>query len=276
MAADELKLTSNWPGKTELEKLTVASLPLFISAATICRFVSDWHLSSLRELLQKALETTRDVHTSRLSGFYSLVLEQQTIGRSESERSDIIESFCLVVGSIITLANPLSKRALAKLLGVNVGAVVARLNVLQSVLDVPEDLDIPVRLLHLSFRDFLVPERRGFWVNEELTHKKLAKGCLRIMIQGLEENICHLPFPGTSRLELNERSVKHYIPPELEYACLYCVYHQTSVKHAPDDYQQVDDLLKPHLLHCLEVMSLIGRSEDILNRLEDLASWLEV
>ncbi|KAJ5622611.1 hypothetical protein N7528_005843 [Penicillium herquei] len=275
MAADELKLTPNWPSQTELEKLTITSFPLFISAATICRFVSDWHLGGPRELLQKALETTRDVHTSRLSGFYSLVLEQQTINRSESEKSDIMESFCLVVGSIITLANPLSKRALAKLLSVNVGAVVARLNVLQSVLDVPEDLDLPIRLLHLSFRDFLVTERRGFWVDEKLTHKKLAKCCLRVMFKALKANICNLPFPGTSRSELDGRSVKRYIPPELEYACLYWVYHQTSLKHEADDYQQVDDLLKAHLLHWFEVMSLIGRSEDILNRLRDLASWLE-
>lgn len=150
--AEELKLAKFWPSKAEIMKLTLAASPLFISAATICRFVSDSYLGSPRGLLRKALETTSDVHSSRLSGFYSLVLEQQTTNRSEQERNDIIESFRLIIGSIITLAIPLSQRALALLLGVDVGAVDARLRVLHSVLDVPDDLDLPVKVSSIISR----------------------------------------------------------------------------------------------------------------------------
>lgn len=275
-AVEDLKLKANWPDNADLTKLAIAASPLFISAATICRFVSDSWLGSPRELLRRALQATGDVHNSRLAGFYSLVLEQQTANRSENEKNSIIESFRLVVGSIITLATPLSQRTLAFLLGVGIGAVDARLRVLHSVLDVPEDLDLAVRLLYLSFRDFLVTEKTQFLVNEELTHDNLARNCLRVMNENLKENICHLPFPGTYRSELDRRTIESHIPPELEYACLYWVHHQVAVKHTPRDYRQIDYFLQNHLLHWLELMSLIGRSEDILSALRHLASWLEV
>ncbi|KAI1022270.1 hypothetical protein LB504_007196 [Fusarium proliferatum] len=87
---------------------------------------------------------------------YSPVLSQQVLNRSESERLDIIKSFCLIVGAIITLANLLSMRALALLLDIHISKVMTRLSALHSVLDIPETLNAPVRLLYLSFRDYLV------------------------------------------------------------------------------------------------------------------------
>ncbi|ETS77442.1 hypothetical protein PFICI_11316 [Pestalotiopsis fici W106-1] len=274
-AKEELRLPANWPGEADLKTLTIAASPLFIFAATICRFVEDSYLGDPRDLLQKVLETTSNLHTSRLAKTYSPVLEQQIINKSELERHEIIKSFRLVVGTIITLADPLSQRVLALLLDVDVRKVAARLEVLRSVLDVPDSLDLPVRLLHLSFRDYLVTEESEFRVNEELTHQNLAINCLRIMHGSLKENICDLPFPGACRSELDSQHIKSCIPPELQYACLYWVHHQIAAKHNSDNYQQIDDILKNHLLHWLEAMCLIGRSGDILDMFGKLAIWLE-
>jgi len=56
---------------------------------------------------------------------------------------------------------------------------------LYAVLDVPEDLDSPVQLPHLSFRDYLIdPENKEtveLWVDDKLAHRKLAENCLRVM-----------------------------------------------------------------------------------------------
>ncbi|KAF6526118.1 hypothetical protein HZS61_009162 [Fusarium oxysporum f. sp. conglutinans] len=205
-AVDELKLPVNWPGEANLEKLTRAAVPLFIYAATICRFINDSCLGSPNRLLQSVLHHTSKSHASKLDMTYSPVLKQQVINRSGRERYDIIESFRLIVGTIITLESPLSVRALALLLDVDIDEVTTRLRMLHSVLEVPESLDSPVRLLHLSFRDYLVdPENKEeveFWVDEKLAHRKLAKHCLRIMRGALQENICGLSFPGMRRSEL--------------------------------------------------------------------------
>ena len=70
------------------------------------------------------------------------------------------EAFRKVVGSIVVLESPLSTRSLARLLQVPQKEVECRLDALHSVLSVPEDEDVPIRLLHLSFRDFLVDRQR--------------------------------------------------------------------------------------------------------------------
>ncbi|KAI7762193.1 hypothetical protein LZL87_006588 [Fusarium oxysporum] len=119
-AVEELKLPVDWPGEAKLEELTRAAVPLFIFAATLCRFISDPYLGSPDELLQSVLDVAGTGQGSKLDMTYSPVLRQQVLNRSGSERLDIIESFRLIVGSIVTLANPLSMRALALLLDVHV------------------------------------------------------------------------------------------------------------------------------------------------------------
>lgn len=149
--AEELKLPVYWPGQSNLEKLTKAAVPLFIFAATLCRFVNESCLGSPDELLQSLLQVTDTGQPSKLDMTYSPVLKQQVVNRPGRERCDIVESFRLIVGTIVTLASPLSRRALALLLNIPINKVTTRLSMLHSVLDVPENLDSPVRLLHLSF-----------------------------------------------------------------------------------------------------------------------------
>ncbi|TVY63976.1 Vegetative incompatibility protein HET-E-1 [Fusarium oxysporum f. sp. cubense] len=105
---EELKLPVYWPGEANLEKLTRAAVPLFIFAATLCRFVNDSCLGSPDKLLQSVLHHTSNGYASKLDMTYSPVLEQQVVNRSGRERCDIVESFRLVIGTIITLASPLS------------------------------------------------------------------------------------------------------------------------------------------------------------------------
>ncbi|KAF6528541.1 hypothetical protein HZS61_008843 [Fusarium oxysporum f. sp. conglutinans] len=110
----------DWPGEANLGKLTRAAVPLFIFAATLCRFINDRYLGNPDELLQSVLNVAGTGQGSKLDMTYSPVLRQQVLNRSGSERLDIIESFRLIVGTIVTLANPLSMRALALLIDVHV------------------------------------------------------------------------------------------------------------------------------------------------------------
>ncbi|KAK2938621.1 G-protein beta WD-40 repeat [Fusarium oxysporum f. sp. vasinfectum] len=276
---EELKLAVDWPGESNLEKLTRAAVPLFIFAATLCRFVNDSCLGSPDELLQSVLHRTGNSQASKLDMTYSPVLEQQVVNRSGREKSDIIESFRLIVGTIITLASPLPMHALALLLNVHVNKVATRLKALHSVLEVPESLESPVRLLHLSFRDYLVdPENREtaeFWVDEIFAHRKLAEHCLRVMRGMLRENICGLSFPGMRRSAVGARQLEEHMPLQLQYACMYWVHHQMKGDSKLNDDNEVYDFLTTHFLHWLEAMSLLGRVKECLDSLRSLARWLE-
>ncbi|KAI7768452.1 hypothetical protein LZL87_014310 [Fusarium oxysporum] len=279
-AVDELKLSVHWPGESNLKKLTRAAMPLFIYAATICRFVNDSYLGSPDELLQSVLHRTGNNQASKLDMTYSPVLMQQVVNRSGRERCDIIENFRLIVGTIITLASPLPMHALALLLNVHVNKVATRLRVLHSVLEVPESLDLPVRLLHLSFRDYLVDlenrETAEFWVDEIIAHRKLAEHCLRVMRGMLRENICGLSFPGMRRSAVGVRQLEEHMPLQLQYACMYWVYHQMKGEPKPNDEHEVYDFFMTHFMHWLEAMSLLGRAKECLDSLMSLTRWLEV
>ncbi|KAF0643861.1 hypothetical protein FPSE5266_07144 [Fusarium pseudograminearum] len=139
-AAEERNLPVEWPGEASLKKLTTAAVPLFIFAATLCRFVNDSCLGSPDVLLQSVLHTSNG-YASKLDMTYSPVLKQQVVGRSKREKLNIIESFRLIVGTIVTLASPLSAQALALLLDVDIDDVTTRLKMLHSVLDVPKSPD---------------------------------------------------------------------------------------------------------------------------------------
>ncbi|CAG7944858.1 unnamed protein product [Penicillium nalgiovense] len=64
--------------------------------------------------------------------------------------------FRKIVGAIILLANPLLVYSLSRLLGIEERSLTALLDAFHSVLDVPRDTCMPVRILHLSFREFLI------------------------------------------------------------------------------------------------------------------------
>lgn len=53
----------------------------------------------------------------------------------------------------------------------------------------PGDRDLPVRILHLSFRDFLTHSRSKVFVDEPRTHKEIAESCLKTMRSHLRKDL---------------------------------------------------------------------------------------
>lgn len=113
----------------------------------------------------------------------------------EDEQEELFNLFRTIVGAIVTLFNPLSADALARLLKKPKREVQQTLNDLHSVLEVPENNAYPICLLHPSSCDFLTKEicqDPQLWVDEKQVHWDLAKGCLRLMSDSLKKNICGL------------------------------------------------------------------------------------
>ncbi len=82
---------------------------------------------------------------------YLLILDQVIIGLNGLARCKALEEFKDVVGSIVTLARPLSSDSLAHLLGVSAPFITDKLDLLCSVSDVSPSEATLVKLLHLSF-----------------------------------------------------------------------------------------------------------------------------
>jgi hypothetical protein len=157
-----------------------------------------------------------------------------------------------------------------------------QLDFLHSVLSIPNSEDVPIRLLHLSFREFLVdPQKQGkslFWVDEKSTHKKLASRCLELMSgpSGLHQDMCSLVEPGALRGEIDQGTITSSLPPDLQYACRYWVDHLKQGQQNIVDEDITHLFLQEHLLHWLEAMSLIKESSRCVNLLDSLQALVSV
>src|SRR5947207_3030871 len=103
------------------------------------------------------------------------------------------------------------------------------------------------------------------WVDEKQIHLDLTKNCLRLLSNKLQRDICGLHNPGALMANVGSDRVGQFLSPEVQYACLFWVQHlQKSGAQLHDD-DQVHQFLREHLLHWLEVFSLIRKmSEGIL------------
>lgn len=158
----------DWPGDAARKKSVDRAVPFFIAAATLCRFIGDANWNPQKRLA--AILTDQSTYVSKMDSTYIPVLKQLLTGQYEAESKQLLEEFKEIVGVIIILATPLSMNSLSQLIDRGPDNVKCRLDRLHSVLSVPNDFNSPVRLLHLSFRDFLLDHHKhkgDFWINEK-------------------------------------------------------------------------------------------------------------
>jgi hypothetical protein len=203
----DCSLPSSWPSRANVQKLVKMSIPLFIFAATVCRFVGERNRDP-EEQLAAVLRYETASQASNLDKTYLPVLNQlYTSEYCDEEKDSLIRNFGEIVGTIIILVEPLSTISLSGLLHVPKKMILRMLNSLQAVLNLPEDRDSPVRLLHLSFRDFLLHEetvrKTPFWIDERERNEVLTTKCLDLMSspKGLCRNMCDLEAPGKLRTD---------------------------------------------------------------------------
>ncbi|KAI8633781.1 WD40-repeat-containing domain protein [Xylariaceae sp. FL1651] len=235
-ARQHQQLPLTWPKQSDIQVLIKMATPLFISAATTCRFLANSRSKRPDEKLEQILKYQTRSQESKLDATYLPVLDQLLVDLSDSEKTQALELFKRLVGSIVLLANPLSTPALAHLLDISQNDIDNQLRLLHSVLNIPSSENSPVRLLHLSFRDFLVdPSKCGkspFWVDEKEAHKQLAAHCLRLMNKTLLTDICQI--------------ISNKLPPEVQYASYDRIIDDNQalslIKRGPEGLQNISIL----------------------------------
>lgn len=281
---DDHGLLKSWPGEENFTALVKRAVPLFIYAATIYRF-----LNCEGELPNDRLQAILSSHStdgidnidneySKLTGLYLPVLKHIILQKGPKELRFWMNDFRRIVGAIALLFSPLSSASLAELIRSDQMKVQGRLNTLQSVVSVPKDSDAHVQLLHLSFREFLVDHSASaeFWIDERAGHTQLAEDCLDCMNRGLKRDICRLSNPGVRRYEIQKTVFESHVPPELRYACRYWIRHLENGDESVIKWTLVEDFLKLHFLHWLEVMSLLGWVSETIRGIQAIQSLAKV
>jgi len=272
----EQRLAEDWPGHQNIRALVQKAAGLFIWAATAYRFVCEGRYAKRRlsRLLEGSNSPTKPER--RLDEIYLTVLKSSiSQDYEEEEKAELCDALRTTLGTIAILFAPLSLLSLGRLFRTSPQHLGRMLDDLHSILDIPEDQSLPIRLHHPSFRDFLLDNERcndsQFSVDEKIAHGALANACIQLMSESLGKDICGLRAPGTIATDV-QQTVTQCLPTELQYACLYWIQHAQKSGIRLEDDGQVHAFLQKHLLHWLEVLSLMQKTSEAVLALISLDS----
>lgn len=243
---------------------------MFIYALTACRFISDdaWDPSErLSTILDHAYVGKSP--SDSLDSIYTAILRRSIEsgkGANKKDRVRFSSEFRQVVGAIVVLAKALPSTVLARLLDIQLRTVETRILTLHSVLDVPGNQDSPIRVIHLSFRDFLLdPERctdEQLRIDGQEAHNELFKRCLEVMSSLLKPDLCNLEDPATLGDTIDPNVIQLFIAPELQYACSYWMYHLEASRTVLSDNDNLHVFLQKYFLYWFEAVSILGNVSD--------------
>jgi hypothetical protein len=188
-----------------------------------------------------------------------------------------------VLASLVLVQESLPVAALAAVAGVEERQCKMILRCLSSVLLYEHTSHEPVQLIHPSFPDFLTHDGRctdaRYFVDSTEYHSLLALRCLQIMNADLRRNICDLrdPFLLNSDIPDLGHLLDSNASIQLRYACKYWHVHvQLAGCFDPNLITALDIFCTKHLLHWLELLSLINQVPVALRDLPSLLAYLEV
>ena len=281
--ASRKRLGADWPGPQLLGEFQKKAEGLFIWVSAVSEYLSS--------------PKTYDADGK----FRSLLSDRNLSGLPTEEKMDelyaeildncdwndraYVEMYQLVVGSIMALKTPLSASALQNLHrhkypSLKVCEVICQLN---SLFIGSGDDNQPIRVLHLSFRDFIMHRSRSslglerFWIDEKDHNQRLAFACLLIMNEDLRKDI-----PGTGYLSRDvppetegiPQIANSYVSEGLWYACRFWSQHLTEVDPpmSEDFLGALRYFLSMNLIRWMEVLSSKGQ----FRGLAEVRKWLRV
>ncbi|KDQ16947.1 hypothetical protein BOTBODRAFT_221042 [Botryobasidium botryosum FD-172 SS1] len=167
----------------------------------------------------------------------------------------------LIMGAILAAKSPLSASALQALHPrvLNVSRLLSRLGALLTGWKHPSQ---PVRILHLSLRDFLTaraPSSVPFYIREKDHSRRLGVLCLAYLNDNLNPNT-----PGVGYLESGSPGIpavsKNQISEELWYACEFWTTHvlESEAPSPAEIVKLLRDFLSIRLISWMEVCASVG------------------
>jgi hypothetical protein len=281
--AHERSVPPPFPSDVDFRTLVDRAGNLFIYVRTIVMYVSsdvEDPIDQLADVL-RADESRVSKQFADLDALYTRVLIKASdiVGHDAAAQRQLRD----VLASLVLVQESLPVAALAVMAGVEERQCKMVLRCLSSVLLYEHTSHEPVQLMHPSFPDFLTHDGRctdaRYFLSSAEYHSRLALRCLQIMNADLRRDICDLWDPSILNCnipDLDQRLDSNASLP-LRYACKYWHVHLKSVScFHPDLITALDLFCTRHLLHWLELLSLIDGVRGALRDLPSLLICVEV
>ena len=279
------RLLDGWPSDEDLDVLCRRASGLFVYAVATVKFLdSKTHLPKRRldVILRLPERTDHEGNTqfrrnTTLDSLYASIL--QTAFREEDPEVD--SKVRSTIGTVVLLVNPLPPPGIAELIGLDPDEVILFLMLVQSLFTLDEDPNQPVKPFHKSFPDFITDPSRctdtRFYISPGHLQLELVTNCLRVMNNGLEQNLLSLPnYALNSEVEDLETRISDSISVALQYACQSWHNHLTRAGgDVTSVISQLRVFLEEKFLAWLEVVSVLRVTRGAVAALERLIPWLE-
>ncbi|KAI1457972.1 hypothetical protein F4805DRAFT_152247 [Annulohypoxylon moriforme] len=274
----------------DIKRLSEKADGLFIYAATACRFLespnfrnSEFRRVCLDLIFDDDMESTP---LQKVDEIYMKALSLRKIADGPKKYAQkLFIRIAKVLGFITIFFVPVSVSTLTKLLGFEAEMVDDALGRLHSVVNVPQDRNSSLGLVHLSFRDFLLNEERSkgmpFQIKEMPLHQAVFESCLKLMSDDLHQDMCRLTLPGSLTSEVSLSQLEVYVPQYLRYACRYWVHHLAKLDKIRQeevglmDNGKIHEFLSKNFLYWLETMGLIGEASNAVLIVDHLKTLID-
>jgi hypothetical protein len=140
-----------------------------------------------------------------------------------------------------------------------------------------------LRMCHGSLRDFLGDPLRcrvtQYLVYPADLHETLLERCLSLLNEHLRRDMCEIRDPGLANTDVPDlpARIARCVPEAVRYACVSWPVHLAASDTVSETMSTgLLDLCTNHLLHWLEVLSLLGELSSAGKHLPKMIAWCEV
>jgi hypothetical protein len=286
--SDKLEGLSHF-GDKEFGSLATKAEGLFEWARLACEYIKgNFPGINPRSRFETVVNHDPGKWTNKLYNMYGLILADiwPRDQYNDEEYKEALAGFRSVMGQILSIAEPLPLNSLnamrERFPNHNKHYNVDIIRHMGSLLSGTTDSHIPVKLLHVSFQEFLTDKLSSGVYSVEVTkaqHHDLALASLRVMEDDLRFNICDLKssyLPNREDTELPER-VKTSISPHLSYSCRFWAMHVQTTDFDDELAKVIRSFFDDErLLFWIEALGLLNAISGAATVLPLISKWLKV
>jgi hypothetical protein len=284
----------DWRHAVSLNRLVERTGHLFIYATTILNMVQNVQhnrIGELTELLGKSNPETSISEMdegSLLDALYLHILVRAVSNHDGKVNIKSAIRLRAILEVIVFARHPLTRCALSQLLDMQMSELDGYLASLASVLVVPDttSADGVVRPLHQSFPDFVIQHAGrvhcDLIIDAATANAHFTEHCLARLNKDLHMDMCHIRDPSLFNNEVKglEVLIQLNIRLGLRYSCRFWTIHYLEYVRATGPQSKgplgLDRFCQKHILHWIELLSLIDGLSDALRLLPTLLAALEV
>jgi hypothetical protein len=279
---------AEFPSESDVRKLVQRADGLFIYARTAVEYIRDPDSSPDRQLAA-LVQADNDRHGEKytlLDALYVRILANAL--RITTQNRSVMSPSPLrnVLMTLVLAREPLSVEAVATLSSTEQSECERFLRRLSAVLDNDVGSSQPLRLIHLSFPDFLSDPNRcselpEYRVDPVVDHLRVAQWCIKQLNSNLHFDMCDIRDPSLSNAEVLDLQarLRKYVSESLRYACKFWAVHWLEHIRAAGAGCQLplglEEFCETHLFHWIEVLSLI-EALDVVRVLPELLRAMNV